>query len=599
MPVLQDGQIFERYCVIKWLGSGSSGESYEAEDKMLLRKTTLKLIHPWITLPDSVRRQFFREMQGASQLNHRYLTPVLDYGEIDGRIYVARRYASNGSLLSHNGRTWFKPPLTIIDAFTYTHQLAQALQYIHQHGFTHGSLTFANVLVLRGKNTEHDANYAPFLLADVGLGNFVRRVGKPGIEALPVSAAPEQIKKRTSPASDQFALAVLLYFWLAGRPPYLGTPAEVEQQKLSGTITPLTTLNPGVTREQEKVILRALSTSPEDRYPTVLAFAEALMTLRPPLPPAPGPQTPPSSAASKSPETPLPALNPALVPTKDFSAGQEISANNEPQTVAPSNEQPAVPVASASILPVTELASSSPLLDLPLTSRAEPAEAPAEIKIRPEPVTPLATLARPEIPDTSAPEQTALEKADTLPQQSMLNTQEMQTEPETASQSGSTPAEASAEESGQTPEAVITAPAPTSDEASATVATQEAEKPATPDEMPLPTEQNVLTPRLIISPPHSDASYEFLLTSLETNVGRAGASDLLLDQDNLTSRHHALIKRIDDRVLIFDKRSNNGVFINGQQISVEEGYELVDGDHIGIGSYELIFRDTITSAVKE
>lgn len=53
------------------------------------------------------------------------------------------------------------------------------------------------------------------------------------------------------------------------------------------------------------------------------------------------------------------------------------------------------------------------------------------------------------------------------------------------------------------------------------------------------------------------------------------------DGDNLTSRHH---------VLIFDKRSYNGVFLNRQRIEVKSGYELADGDHIGIGNYELIFR---------
>src|SRR5581483_89401 len=111
MPILGDGQVFERYRIVRWLGSGIAGESYEAEDRILQRKVTLKLIHPWATLPDSARRQFFREMQGISLLNHPHLATVLDYGETDGRIYVARRYVSSGSLLGSNGRLWFHPPL--------------------------------------------------------------------------------------------------------------------------------------------------------------------------------------------------------------------------------------------------------------------------------------------------------------------------------------------------------------------------------------------------------------------------------------------------------------------------------------------------------
>ena len=74
------------------------------------------------------------------------------------------------------------------------------------------------------------------------------------------------------------------------------------------------------------------------------------------------------------------------------------------------------------------------------------------------------------------------------------------------------------------------------------------------------------------------------------SIGRAGSSTILLDQDNLTSRHHALLKCEGNRYVLFDMRSANGVFVNGQKIAVEKGYELLDGDHISIGNYELIFR---------
>jgi len=62
MFALAVGQKFERYRVIRLLGSGLSGTTYEAEDIMLHRKVALKLIHPWSILPDSARRQFFRDM---------------------------------------------------------------------------------------------------------------------------------------------------------------------------------------------------------------------------------------------------------------------------------------------------------------------------------------------------------------------------------------------------------------------------------------------------------------------------------------------------------------------------------------------------------
>ena len=283
MPALLENQRFERYRAVQYLGSGVSGESYEAEDTVLQRKVTLKLIHPWMILPDAARRQFFREMQGISLLNHPYLAAVLDYGEIDGRLYVVRRYVTSGSLLSSDGRLWFQPPFSISDAIHYGYQLAQALEYIHKRECLHGTLTLSNILVLRGPNLDGEPGFAPFLLADVGLANFVRRFGQPQVQLLPITSAPEQLGKRVTPASDQFALAVILYFWLAGRPPYLGSPEEITHLKLTETITPLSSFNSHVTFEQESILRRALAVYPEERYSSILAFADALVaTLIPP-----------------------------------------------------------------------------------------------------------------------------------------------------------------------------------------------------------------------------------------------------------------------------------------------------------------------------
>jgi pSer/pThr/pTyr-binding forkhead associated (FHA) protein len=76
----------------------------------------------------------------------------------------------------------------------------------------------------------------------------------------------------------------------------------------------------------------------------------------------------------------------------------------------------------------------------------------------------------------------------------------------------------------------------------------------------------------------------------ETTIGRAGSSDIFLDWDSLTSRHHALLKRKNNLFVLYDRRSANGVQVNGQRIQSDNGFELVDGDHISIGNYELIFR---------
>lgn len=464
MSTLESGQVFERYRIIQLLGSGVSGESYEAEDTMLLRKVTLKLIHPQATLPDSARRQFFREMQGISILNHPYLATVLDYGEIDGKLYVARRYVSNGSFLGTNGRLWFRTPLSVPDAIHYASQLAQVLQFIHNRGSLHGALTFSNILVLRGPNLENESDHAPFLLADIGLTNFVRRFGQQPHLPLPVTAAPEQLGKRVIPASDQFALAVVLYFWLAGRPPYVGTPEEIQHLKLTETITPLSTLNPRVSFEQEGMLLRALSVYPEDRYPNALAFANALLGT---LKPQPQPVLRTESSAQTVPDVHV-ATEPVPEPV--------------PQNVPQPGPESDVPQ------PVPD--------DIPQTV--------------PEPAAP--------VPTPGPIDHAGLPAAEQLP------------------------------------------------------------------------EPAGMAAYLIIVSPFIEEPYEVLLRSDETTIGRAGSSDILLDHDNLTSRHHALLKRENGRYYVYDRRSANGVQVNGQQLGGDDGCALEDGDHISIGNYELIFR---------
>lgn len=531
MAVLQAQQQFERYRVVCWLGNGVAGESYEAEDTVLLRKVTLKLLHPWAALPESAHRQFFRELQGISQLTHPYIAEMLDYGEVDGCLYVARRYVSSGSLLGNEGRLWYKTPFTITDAVTYTAQLAQALNTIHERGYVHGSITFNNILVLRGSNVEQEADFAPFLLADIGLAHFIRRFGRPRLALLPVTAAPEQLGQRVTPASDQYALAVLCYCWLAGRPPFLGSPDEIEQLKLTATIPQLSEFNEQVPSALDMVIRRALSVYPEERYPSIEDFQHALQAA------IPAPVQ--SNTFARIPQTEPPVTSDAMLallhqvgPVSEPMAQQTPQPLPQPSTPGQPQIDPATPLPMPQPVP-------SPLPD------------PA-----PEPI----PTPQPQPEPTPAPEPEPTPAPEVLP----------------------------------TPEPDIAQPlpSPSPDFPPATPAT-----PATPLTSPTDINSPFIVPqplqstaRLIITLLETEETHEILIERDEITLGRAGSSDILLDQDTLTSRHHALLKREDADYLLFDQRSANGVFVNGQKLTPETGFTLADGDHISIGNYEIIFR---------
>lgn len=464
MSVLEIGALFGRYRIVRFLGSGISGECYQAEDAILMRTVTLKLIQPGITLPASAMRQFAREMEMIASFDHPYLAHVHQFGEISGKLYLARDYVSGGSLLGDAGRLWYKAPFEIRDAFHYGQHLAEALDSIHRQGYVHGSLTFANILVRRSSATEQPSASAPFLLADIGLSNFVRRFGGPPVKPFPITTAPEQMGMRATAASDQYALAVIIYCWLAARPPFVGTPNEIEYFKLTETIPPLSTYHPQVTAELDTILSRALAVYPEERFPSILDFTAALeATLLEPRRNFPAqPQETPDQA---------PAIMPAI-PRDVFQPLPQPSIDPLPQ-----------PVPSPGPEPQPEAA-------------PEPKPQPA-----PEPV------AAPPKQSTSTPQH-----------------------------------------------ALLAARA-----------------------------------CFLIASPNSAEPYQIKLKAADMTIGRAGSSDIFLDFDTHVSRHHALLKYIEDDYIIHDRKSVSGVLVNGTKISQEHGHILRHGDQIQIGNYQLIF----------
>ncbi len=533
MPVLENGQRIERYRIDRHLGNGVSGESYEAEDTILQRRVTLKLIQPWMPQPETARRQFFREMHSISLLNHPYLAAILDYGEIDDRLYVVRHYISHGSLLGSEGRLWFKPPLDLPDAVRYIHQLAQALHYIHSYGCLHGGVTLSNILIKRTSNADHELNFAPFLLADVGLSDIVRRFGQPQLQPWPITAAPEQLNKRAVVASDQFALAVLLYFWLAGRPPYLGSPEEIERLKLSETITPLSELNPNVTLEQEDILYRALAAHPEDRYPSILAFADALVT----------------SLAFQTESTTLADVaeilqQDGLLPTtSSFNAETYVDHQPSPEPLPQPTPEPLPQPAPEPLPQPTPEPLPQPTTEPTPQPAPEPLPEPAPEPL-PQPAPDVFQPLDPSVPEPTSPQK------DVSPGQTSNEPQE-----------GIIPVEQEpAKHQGTLEGTAVT---------------------------------SAITPRLIISFTAEEHPCEFELAQNEIWLGRAGSDDILLNRDTSTSRHHALLKQVANQYIIYDQRSTNGVFVNGQKLADEVGFTLTDNDCITIGNYKLVFRCTL------
>ena len=115
----------------------------------------------------------------------------------------------------------------------------------------------------------------------------------------------------------------------------------------------------------------------------------------------------------------------------------------------------------------------------------------------------------------------------------------------------------------------------------------------------IPEQQPTLQPHVVICLSGTQNAYTFLLEREEITIGRAGDSDILLEEDALASRHHALLRHEANCYLLYDLRSASGVFVNGQQLSLKQGFRLSDGDLINIGNHELTFHQPFTVTAQE
>jgi serine/threonine protein kinase len=501
MPSLTEGQKFGRYRVQSYLGGGVTGESYQAEDMLIQRQVVLKLLHPWAPLPDAARRQFFRELQDLSALKHPYLAALLDYGEITEQLFITRAYLHHGSLLGDAGRQWYHSPIPIVDAVNMARRLAQPLYYIHNHGYIHGSLTFSNVQVVYDPQHHTNHTFAPLLITDVGLAHFVRRFGRPQVAPLPVTAAPEQIRGHLVPASDQYALAVLTYFWLTGQLPFVGSPMLIEQKKLSEEVASPSIFNPNVSAQMAGILKQALSVYPENRYPSIIAFTEAL------------------HAAT---------ITPAL-PTTPLATPVDIQTRHVEQSTARHDATPTAQLQSTEHHISTErLADSVDPVEVLFAAMSGPqATKPAKSQQQEAVFIPL--------PVTHLPTTSGL---------SWL------------------------------PEPIIASPDPAT---STTNATQHDNSTQT-------------TAYFTIQSPQQPHARSIALDQDTIAIGHAGASDVLLDQDPLTSRRHAVLQKVQGDYHLYDCQSTYGTTINGQKIRSGQAYTLKHGDCIGIGNYVLTFE---------
>jgi len=219
--------------------------------------------------------------EGAAHqtLHHPFIVPILDFFDLDDKVYLVMEYIAGGSLADRldqlNGE-----PMPSAEAVSISRQVLTALDYAHQHGVIHRDVKPSNILL--------DGERA--LLTDFGIALTLGRQRLTAVSQVlgtEYYMSPEQIctPLEVNHLTDVYSFGCVLYEMLAGRPPFQndGSLKNVEYQVLSKHVheepPPLTQWNPDVPPRLERMVLTALSKKPEDRFPGCGSFERALASV--------------------------------------------------------------------------------------------------------------------------------------------------------------------------------------------------------------------------------------------------------------------------------------------------------------------------------
>ncbi len=267
------GKTLGGYEILDRIGQGGMATVYRARQTSMNRIVALKVLPRHFMRDDTYIQRFEREVKIVSQLEHRNIVPVHDYGQYDGQPYIAMRYMPAGSVddLLKQGVLSPEKILSIIQ------QIAPALDYAHSKNVLHRDLKPSNILM--------DDDGGAYI-TDFGIARIVGSEGQgytittQGVVGTPSYMSPEQAQgKDLDGRSDIYSLGVMLFEMATGRRPFQNdTPYGIAVMQVTAAPPLPRSLNPNISAALEQVIIKALKKNPDDRYQTATELAQDLET---------------------------------------------------------------------------------------------------------------------------------------------------------------------------------------------------------------------------------------------------------------------------------------------------------------------------------
>ncbi len=280
--VLSPGDRFSRYEVASTVGAGGMGQVYLARDTQLRRNVALKLLVPHLIRDERSLRRFAQEAQAASSLNHPNILTLYDFGEVDGRFYIASEYVEGETLRRRIDRG----KLEVAEVAEIAIQVSSALVAAHERGIVHRDIKPANLMVRKDGIVK---------LLDFGIAKLNDETGSRGELANVLSVShsgvvlgtvrymsPEQARGQSVDGrSDLFSLGVVMYEMLTGKAPFQGeTASDVIAEILKSEPEPISAVVSQLPSQFETIVARAMRKNRDQRYQSAAEMLGDLQEFR-------------------------------------------------------------------------------------------------------------------------------------------------------------------------------------------------------------------------------------------------------------------------------------------------------------------------------
>jgi serine/threonine-protein kinase len=273
----QVGEIIgNKYALVRLLGEGGMGLVFEALHLRLEQRVALKFLRPDVLVLAEAVERFEREARAASRIRGPHVAHVLDVdNDVAGRPYLVLELLEGRDLeveLQERGS------FPIDEAVDYVLQACAAVAEAHRAGVVHRDLKPSNLFLTL------ESGVRVVKVLDFGISKVLSESADPvtstsAAVGTPLYMSPEQVRssKDVDGRADVWSLGVILFELLAGTPPFLGTTTAAIAAIVADATPSIRASRPDVPEALEHVILTALAKDPSQRFPSIDAFAAALI----------------------------------------------------------------------------------------------------------------------------------------------------------------------------------------------------------------------------------------------------------------------------------------------------------------------------------